>query len=234
MATAYTSSFSWSNGIAASGREGDRDRDRVRAGVSRSGFRSSRPVVDMVGQIAKGLDAAHDAGIVHRDIKPSNLFRYWIPGGGDGWKILDFGIAAAATEIGVLTESNVLGTPDYMAPEQLTGNPIGPWSDVWGLASTSYRALTGHVVTVGETPAERLHSLIAGRPYRPRDVEPTLRARAKISCSIEGSMAPAAQGAGCSRTEEYVAYFAGSAGSPQRSAAGCQRVRMRKLFLRGP
>ena len=43
MATAYTSSFSWSNGIAASGREGDRDRDRVRAGVSRSGFRSSRP-----------------------------------------------------------------------------------------------------------------------------------------------------------------------------------------------
>ncbi len=47
-------------------------------------------------------------------------------------------------------------------------------------------------------------------------------------------MAPAAQGAGCSRTEEYVAYFAGSAGSPQRSAAGCQRVRMRKLFLRGP
>ena len=43
MATAYTSSFSWSNGVAASGREGDRDRDRVRAGVSRSGFRSSRP-----------------------------------------------------------------------------------------------------------------------------------------------------------------------------------------------
>ncbi len=47
-------------------------------------------------------------------------------------------------------------------------------------------------------------------------------------------MAPAAQDAGCSRTEEYLAYFAGSAGSPQRSAAGCQRVRMRKLFLRGP
>ncbi len=46
-------------------------------------------------------------------------------------------------------------------------------------------------------------------------------------------MAPAAQGAGCSRTEEYVAYFAGSAGPPQRSAAGCRRVRMRKLFLRG-
>ena len=47
-------------------------------------------------------------------------------------------------------------------------------------------------------------------------------------------MAPATQGAGCSRTEEYVAYFAGSAGPPQSSAAGCRRVRMRKLFCGGP
>lgn len=142
--------------------------------MSRAGGLSVEEVVDMVAQIACGLDAAHDLGIVHRDIKPSNLYRYWGSGGGDGWKILDFGIASAAAEIGLLTESNVLGTPDYMAPEQLTGKAVGAWSDVWGLAATAYRALTGHAVTVGDTPAERLYSLTAGRPYRPRDLDPSL------------------------------------------------------------
>lgn len=131
-------------------------------------------VVHMVTEVAAGLHAAHRIGIVHRDVKPSNLFRLSEPGTATEWKILDFGIAGAIPDMGEWTRSEVVGTPDYMAPEQLKSGPIGPWSDVWGLAATTYRVLTGRAVTVGEGPVQRLNSLLVGRPYRPRDIEPSL------------------------------------------------------------
>ena len=100
-------------------------------------------------QIAEGLSAAHGRGIVHRDLKPANVML--TPSGA---KLLDFGLATAVTEpadaagrtrTAALTEHGaVLGTPQYMAPEQLEGKPVDARTDVFALGALIYEMTTGH------------------------------------------------------------------------------------------
>jgi serine/threonine-protein kinase len=98
-------------------------------------------VLLMLRQVAHGLEAARAAGIVHRDIKPHNLFCH------DGsWKILDFGVAKLIDGEGTLTAGGIVGTPQYMAPEQAsaaTGATVTHLADVYALAAVTYRCLTG-------------------------------------------------------------------------------------------
>lgn len=106
---------------------------------------------DLVAQAAKGLECAHDAGIVHRDIKPRNLFLAR-QGGDEILKILDFGIAKdtiGASDEGGTSTNVILGSPTYMSPEQARGLKLDPSSDVWSLAAVAYRALTGEPPFVG-------------------------------------------------------------------------------------
>jgi DNA-binding response OmpR family regulator/tRNA A-37 threonylcarbamoyl transferase component Bud32 len=96
---------------------------------------------------ASALESAHQAGVVHRDIKPPNIF---LIGSLPDFqvKILDFGIAKPLDAGAHLTETGVLvGTPAYMAPEQLGGKTIDRRTDVYALAAVGYEALTGHPVT---------------------------------------------------------------------------------------
>lgn len=98
-------------------------------------------VVDLGVQVCRGLQAAHEAGLVHRDIKPSNLFIC-----DDGTvKILDFGIARReVSEVELTTTGAVIGTPSYLAPEQARGrHRPDVRTDVWGLATVLYQALAG-------------------------------------------------------------------------------------------
>jgi serine/threonine-protein kinase len=101
----------------------------------------------IVVAVCKGLERAHDAGIVHRDIKPSNVFLCSDGGAGGGSvKLLDFGIARAhhLGAGGELTASGViLGTPRYMSPEQMLGDEVDARSDLWSAALVGYSALTG-------------------------------------------------------------------------------------------
>jgi serine/threonine protein kinase len=110
------------------------------------------PLADAVlyaRQIAEGLSAAHGRGIVHRDLKPANVML--TPSGA---KLLDFGLATAVTEpadaagrtrTAALTEHGaVLGTPQYMAPEQLEGKPVDARTDVFALGALIYEMTTGH------------------------------------------------------------------------------------------
>src|SRR5262249_46849464 len=113
--------------------------DRVR----REG-RLPAPEVARIGrEISLGLAAAHEQGLVHRDIKPSNLWLEGEPGAlatGGRVKILDFGLARSfKTSTEVTTFGDVLGTPTYMAPEQMNGQP-GPSSDLFSLGCVLYRA----------------------------------------------------------------------------------------------
>ncbi|MHB8420475.1 MAG: protein kinase domain-containing protein [Myxococcales bacterium] len=94
-------------------------------------------------QVADALAAVHAQNIVHRDVKPGNVMRVR---GGDKIKLMDFGIAhLAAPEPGQRKSTNVAGTPDFMAPEQLLGQGLGPWTDVYALGGTLYELLTGQV-----------------------------------------------------------------------------------------
>ena len=109
-------------------------------------------------QTAAGLAKAHRAGIVHRDVKPANVFLT-----DDGVKILDFGVAKVRGDAALTAAGGILGTPYYMAPEQILGDP-DPRSDLWALGVVVYEMLTGErpfpgpqvMKSILEGPAPRL------------------------------------------------------------------------------
>jgi DNA-binding beta-propeller fold protein YncE len=97
--------------------------------------------LDLLGQVADALDAAHAAGIVHRDVKPHNILLE-----GDGHAYLsDFGLAKALGDSGALSGASIVGTVEYMSPEQWRGERVGPPADVYALGCVLYEALTGVV-----------------------------------------------------------------------------------------
>jgi len=96
--------------------------------------------IGLLGQIGGALDAAHAAGIVHRDVKPHNILLE-----GERAYLTDFGLAKALGDSGVLSGTSVVGTVEYMSPEQWRGESVGPAADVYALGCVLYEALTGVV-----------------------------------------------------------------------------------------
>lgn len=95
--------------------------------------------LEILEQVASGLDAAHAKGIVHRDIKPENIL---LDRSGQV-KVADFGIARAHNDAGGTRTGTVIGTAEYISPEQALGKPVGAASDVYSLACVAYEMLTG-------------------------------------------------------------------------------------------
>ncbi len=115
--------------------------------VIRSSGRLDVPTtLEVLGQTAAGLAEAHRAGMVHRDVKPGNLLV--TPDG--GVKITDFGIAWSARSVALTKTGQVLGTPQYLSPEQAEGRQASPASDVYALGLIGYECLTGHAAFDGE------------------------------------------------------------------------------------
>jgi serine/threonine-protein kinase len=131
-------------------------------------------VVELITQVARGLDAAHAAGVIHRDLKPHNLLAIG-PATMRTWKILDFGASKWLDDEGSLTQDQIVGTPGYMAPEQALGQPVDARADVYALGVIIYRLVTGAPAVVpGELPA-MLHEVVYRMPVQPSklaDVKP--------------------------------------------------------------
>ena len=108
--------------------------------IDRKGALEPERAVHLLGQIAEALDAAHAAGIVHRDVKPHNILVE-----GERAYLSDFGLAKAYAETGPGSGASIVGTVEYMAPEQWRGERVGPAVDVYALGCVLYEALTGIV-----------------------------------------------------------------------------------------
>src|SRR6185437_16776126 len=101
--------------------------------------------VDIAGQIAEALAAAHELNIVHRDLKPDNVMLTKSRSGRDVVKVVDFGIAKAVQTDGqqITRTGFIVGTPAYMSPEQITGDPLDGRSDIYALGCILFKMLTG-------------------------------------------------------------------------------------------
>jgi serine/threonine protein kinase len=141
-------------------------------------------VLDVVRQASRGLSLAHAEGVIHRDLKPGNLYLTVDDHGERLLKLLDFGIAKAsarseddgppsshATRVGV-----IIGTAQYMSPEQARGLSIDSRVDVWALAAVAYELLTGHAPHEAETAVDLLMKICTGTPPSPRAYRATLPA----------------------------------------------------------
>lgn len=113
-------------------------------------------VTELFCQIARGIDAAHARGIVHRDIKPSNII---VTMPHRVAKIMDFGIARVEMEdVFATTDEAVIGTPAFMAPEQIKGGPITSAADIYAFGMTLYRLLTRNIAFPGGSSSALLYS----------------------------------------------------------------------------
>jgi serine/threonine-protein kinase len=127
-------------------------------------------IVDVVTQVASGLEAARIAGIVHRDLKPQNLFLAQQTRAAPLWKILDFGVSRLLGSQGTLTQDQIVGTPGYMSPEQAAGRDATHRSDVFSFGVVVYRALTGAPAFVGPETPQILYQVVYRNPPRPSDL----------------------------------------------------------------
>ena len=148
--------------------------------LERGGLRQDE-ALRIAGEIAAGLDAAHRQGIIHRDLKPANIML--TP---TGVKLLDFGLARlretagadealdAPTRAALTTEGTILGTLQYMAPEQLDGKPADARSDVYAFGATLYEMVAGARAFDGESQASIIGSILRDEPTSLREVRPGL------------------------------------------------------------
>jgi serine/threonine-protein kinase len=123
------------------------DGENLKELVERTGPLPVRRAVELALAIAEGLCFAHEHGIVHRDVKPQNVL---LNGDGEA-KVTDFGIARSLdVEHGVTQTGTVLGTSNYLSPEQATGQPVTPATDIYSLGVVLYELLTGDVPFSGD------------------------------------------------------------------------------------
>ena len=129
----------------------------LRGLLDREGPLPPARAIALLGQVAGALDAAHAAGIVHRDVKPHNVLVE-----GDRAFLTDFGLAKALDESGVQpSAASVVGTAEYMSPEQWAGRAVGPSADVYSLGCVLFEALTG-IAPFARKEAEREPQMPAG------------------------------------------------------------------------
>lgn len=136
----------------------------------RSGPLALPEVVRVITAMAQALDFANQQGVLHRDVKPNNiLFDQH-----DNPYLADFGIAKASESGASLTGTGIIGTPDYMSPEQARGDPLDHRSDLYSLAVVAYQAITGQTLFRATTPMGVIFKHVSEAPQPLRAMRPDL------------------------------------------------------------
>ncbi|RKH97857.1 serine/threonine protein kinase, partial [Corallococcus praedator] len=140
-------------------------------------------------QVLAGLAHAHEQGIIHRDIKPENIIVTHAVGLGEQVRILDFGLAKLRDEVTGITSGMMLGTPAYMAPEQIHGEPVGPPTDLYAAGVLLFELLTGKkpFSATGNAELLRMHREVT--PPLLRAVAPEAGFRAELEAALAKAMA---------------------------------------------
>jgi serine/threonine protein kinase len=138
---------------------------------------TEKDALKITSLICEALQHMHDHGVIHRDLKPQNVMICC-----DGTiRIMDFGIArdTASRRITRVGNSNSMGTPDYMAPEQVTGKRADKRTDIYNLGGLLYEMLTGVIPFQHDNPWAALNARVTGDPVAPRRLNPELSAQAE-------------------------------------------------------
>ena len=150
---------------------------------SRLGPMPPAEAIPLLVQLCRGLQHAHDAAVLHRDLKPENVMLIAGDPGEERAVVMDFGLAretAAGPELEKLTATGiVLGTPEFMSPEQIRGKALDARSDIFGLGVLAFELLTGKLPFEGATALETMLAHLTGRPRRLR------QARRSLPVSLE-------------------------------------------------
>jgi eukaryotic-like serine/threonine-protein kinase len=132
--------------------------------------------VGLLRQMCAGLHHAHELQIVHRDLKPENIMLVAEDGGGDRAVVMDFGLAKerrADPAIAKLTATGIiLGTPEFMSPEQIRGKPLDARSDVYALGIVAFEMFTGKLPFQGRNAQEMMIARLRGQPIPVRQLRP--------------------------------------------------------------
>ncbi|QXC61378.1 serine/threonine protein kinase [Aquihabitans sp. G128] len=148
--------------------------DDLRAVLRREGRLAPGEALPLLAGIARGLEAVHAAGIVHRDVKPENVLVPATPdpaAPGAPVRLTDFGIARVVDGAHLTRATQLVGTPDYVAPELAAGRQPSPAADVYALGIVAYELLVGRRPFVGSNPAAVLRGHLELAPQRPPDLD---------------------------------------------------------------
>ena len=122
--------------------------------IIRMGPLNSGKAISIAKQLCKGLTEAHKSGVIHRDLKPQNIM---IDSNGNA-RIMDFGIARTVKGEGITADGMVIGTPEYMSPEQVEGKEVDQRTDVYALGTILFEMLTGRVPLNGKSPISIIYN----------------------------------------------------------------------------